>query len=174
MRQSGVSLCYRTHQRVGALLFRPHVSMCYVNHDTCAWVCVSGSKSAVSSTIVTQPSTRSIKPISTLLLYQSASLLSRCNEEEFYREFLFAGLKNFVPTLVHPSWKIVPLFFRRKFNRHLRRLLFLRTFELGSLFPSFFFFFFFFVEREILQIGINRTLIRDTLMRFFDGVHQRW
>lgn len=140
----------------------------------CAWARESGSKSAVSSTIVTQPSTRSIKPISTLLLYQSASLLSRCNEEEFYREFLFAGLKNFVPTLVHPSWKIVPLFFRRKFNRHLRRLLFLRTFELGSLFPSFFFFFFFFVEREILQIGINRTLIRDTLMRFFDGVHQKW
>lgn len=102
--QSGVSLCYRTRQRVAVGgLFRSRftdlslcvcVCVCYIN-DTRACARARGRRVPFSSTIATQPSARSIKPISTALLYQSASLLSCCSEEEFYREFLFARLKNF-------------------------------------------------------------------------------
>lgn len=83
---------------------------CCAVTQTMIRACAS-SKSGVSSTIVVaQPSTRSIKPISTVLLYQSASLLPFCrNEQEFYREFLLARLKNFVPAL--PGGKSFHFFF---------------------------------------------------------------
>ena len=74
---------------------------------------------------------RSIKPISTVLLHQSASLLSCCTGQEFYRVFLFVGAEKFSPTFViiqrFPSRKSFD--FPAKFHQHLRRLLFHTVFN---------------------------------------------
>lgn len=120
----------------------------------------AGSKSGVSSTIVVaQLSTRSIKPISTVLLYQSASLLPFCcNEQEFYREFLLARLKNFVPAF--RGGKSFHFFFSLFKGNLIDTLDVCCFYGLWNwdLFFFPFFFFFFFVECEIIQIGINRWL----------------